>query len=61
MSARIGGMLAPQVLELNAFWMPLPMIIFGGMSILAGFMALIIPETVGKRLPQTIEDITKLR
>lgn len=61
MSARIGGMLAPQVLELNAFWMPLPMIIFGGMSILAGAMALIIPETVGNRLPQTIEDITKSR
>ncbi|KAJ8314977.1 hypothetical protein KUTeg_007127 [Tegillarca granosa] len=61
MSARIRGMLAPQVLKLNAIWIPLPMIIFGGMSILARVLALLIPETVGKRLPQTIEDITKSR
>ncbi|OWF50930.1 organic cation transporter protein-like isoform X1 [Mizuhopecten yessoensis] len=56
MCARIGGMLAPQMLELKQVWGPLPLILFGGLSILAGGLALLLPETAGKPLPQTIED-----
>ena len=56
MSARIGGMLAPQVLELSRFWAPLPLLIFGALSLVAGGLALILPETAGRPLPQSIEE-----
>ncbi|XP_063403879.1 organic cation transporter protein-like isoform X2 [Mytilus trossulus] len=58
MCARIGGMLAPQILELNRFWGPLPLILFGGLAIFSGALALLLPETSGKPLPQTMEDVT---
>ncbi|XP_062586265.1 organic cation transporter protein-like [Saccostrea cucullata] len=57
MSARIGGMLAPQILELGVFWAPLPLLLFGALSAVAGLLALILPETNGRPLPQTIDDI----
>lgn len=56
MCARIGGMLAPQILELSQFWGPLPLIVFGGLAILSGGLSLFLPETSGKPLPQTLED-----
>ncbi|XP_061176496.1 organic cation transporter protein-like [Saccostrea echinata] len=57
MSARIGGMLAPQILELGVLWAPLPLLVFGVLSAVAGLLALILPETNGRPLPQTIDDI----
>ncbi|XP_063403882.1 organic cation transporter protein-like [Mytilus trossulus] len=57
MCARIGGMLAPQILELNRIWGPLPLIVFGGLAIFSGALALLLPETSGKPLPQTLEDV----
>ena len=57
MTARVGGMMAPQILELQLFWAPLPSLVFGSMSCLAGIVALLLPETAGKPLPQTMDDI----
>lgn len=57
MSARIGGMLAPQILELGNLWGPLTFLVFGGLAFAAGILALFLPETAGKPLPQTIEDV----
>lgn len=57
MSARIGGMLAPQILELGTLWGPLTFLVFGGLAFVAGILALLLPETAGKPLPQTIEDV----
>ncbi|XP_063954422.1 organic cation transporter protein-like [Lytechinus pictus] len=56
MSARIAGILAPYVLLLDEVWEPLPVIIFGVLSIIAGVLILFVPETLGARLPQTIEE-----
>ena len=56
MAARVGGMMAPQILELRTIWSPMSMLIFGGMSILAGSLALILPETTGRPMPQTIDE-----
>lgn len=56
MVAKAGGMLAPVMLELRFVWIPLPLILFGGLSILAGCLALILPETAGRPLPQTVEE-----
>ena len=38
------------------FGTALPLIIFGGLSVIAGVLALFLPETKGKILPETIED-----
>ena len=35
----------------------LPGILFGGLSIGVGLLVFLLPETLGKPLPQTIEDI----
>ncbi|KAI0213623.1 Organic cation transporter protein [Lamellibrachia satsuma] len=57
MHARVGGLIAPFVTELGRlFWKPLPMIVFGCASLLAGVLALLLPETFNQHLPDTIED-----
>ncbi|XP_071956981.1 organic cation transporter protein-like [Antedon mediterranea] len=56
MSARVGGILAPIILEIGKIWPPLPLMIFSFMSISAGLLALLLPETLNKELPETIED-----
>ncbi|XP_035669081.1 organic cation transporter protein-like [Branchiostoma floridae] len=56
MSARVGGMVAPFVNLLGSYWAPMPYVIFGGASVAAGLLALLLPETKGKTLPATIED-----
>ncbi|XP_078666051.1 organic cation transporter protein-like isoform X2 [Branchiostoma floridae x Branchiostoma belcheri] len=56
MNARVGGMVAPFVNLLGRHWAPMPYVIFGGASIAAGLLALLLPETVGRKLPETIEE-----
>ncbi|XP_071956984.1 organic cation transporter protein-like [Antedon mediterranea] len=56
MSARVGSILAPIILEIGKIWPPLPLMIFSFMSISAGLQALLLPETLNKELPETIED-----
>ncbi|XP_070568129.1 organic cation transporter protein-like [Ptychodera flava] len=55
-SAFIGAIVSPQVLLLKTFWAPLPPVIFGVASILAGIMVLPLPETRGKKLPETMAE-----
>lgn len=57
MSARIGGLLAPFFLDLKTVSESFPLILFGGLSLLAGSLALMLPETAGKPLPQLPEDV----
>ena len=40
----------------SIFWKPLPMVVLGIPTILSGILALILPETSGKDLPQTMEE-----
>lgn len=54
--ARIGGILAPYVNIMAEIWSPLPLIVFGVMALVSGTSALILPETLNKTLPETIED-----
>ncbi|XP_078577475.1 organic cation transporter protein-like isoform X1 [Branchiostoma floridae x Branchiostoma japonicum] len=56
MSARVGGVVAPFINLLGVYWTPMPYVIFGGTSVAAGLLALLLPETKGKALPATIED-----
>ncbi|XP_070558925.1 organic cation transporter protein-like [Ptychodera flava] len=56
MSARVGSVSSPFVMLLNVYWGPLPFIIMGATSVLAGSLALLLPETRNKQLPETLED-----
>ncbi|XP_074033248.1 organic cation transporter protein-like [Leptinotarsa decemlineata] len=54
--ARIGAILAPYAPFLSLFYNPLPMIVFGGLAISAGILAMNLPETRGIKLPETVEE-----
>ena len=55
-TARVSAILTPLVLLLSDTWAPLPLLIFGGSALLAGITTLFLPETVGKHLPETLEE-----
>lgn len=54
MSARIGGILAPQILQLNSDSKALPFTVFGSLALLCGILFLFLPETAGKPLPDNL-------
>lgn len=56
MMARIGGILAPYILQLSDWWKPLPLVVFGVLSFVSGLLSLYLPETLNKKLPETIEE-----
>jgi len=61
--ARIGGMLAPQI----TLYLPtvtnnsVPYYLMGGCSLVGGFLALLLPETLGSTLPNTMEDVDQIK
>ncbi|KAJ8026748.1 Organic cation transporter protein [Holothuria leucospilota] len=55
-AARVGGILSPLILLLDEVWKPLPLIIFGSSAIIGGLLVLLLPESRGKMLPETIEE-----
>ncbi|BFZ25234.1 hypothetical protein BsWGS_28273 [Bradybaena similaris] len=57
----VGGMSAPYIADMGMliggpFASGLPMLVFGGVSIIAGCMSLILPETLNRTLPETLQD-----
>ncbi|KAL6255646.1 hypothetical protein P5V15_012893 [Pogonomyrmex californicus] len=54
--ARIGGVIAPYVNHLSEIWTPLPLVIFGSCALIGGLMSLLLPETLNKKLPESIQD-----
>ncbi|XP_069673393.1 organic cation transporter protein isoform X2 [Periplaneta americana] len=55
-SARIGGILAPYTLLLSDHWRPLPLLIYGALALVGGLMSLLLPETLNRKLPDTIAE-----
>lgn len=56
MVARFGGISAPYINLLADVWKPFPLIIFGSLALVCGLMSLFLPETLNKKLPETIEE-----
>lgn len=56
MCARIGGILCPYLNLLGDYWTALPLIVYGSLALLAGVLALLLPETLNKKLPETLQD-----
>ncbi|XP_013370512.1 PREDICTED: solute carrier family 22 member 13 [Chinchilla lanigera] len=55
--SRIRGILTPLVLLLGNYHVALAMIIFGSTPIVAGVLCVLLPETCGKSLKDTIQDL----
>jgi len=56
--ARISSMIAPYVGGLfGELWAPLPSLIFGIVGTLTGVLTFFLPETFGKSLPETVEEL----
>lgn len=57
----LGGIAAPfLVFRLMEVWQSLPLILFAALGLLAGVLTLLLPETRGVALPETIEDAERL-
>ncbi|KAI4813942.1 hypothetical protein KUCAC02_003160 [Chaenocephalus aceratus] len=57
--SRIGSCLAPFVLQLREYFEYLPYITLGTLAVVSAFAALYLPESFGKPLPQTIQQMQK--
>ncbi|XP_040574041.1 organic cation transporter-like protein [Lepeophtheirus salmonis] len=55
--ARLFGMSAAFIGALAVYWQPLPLLIIGIPTLIAGLSAFFLPETSGKNLPQTIQKV----
>ena len=59
MVSKIGGTLSTTVAALADIHPAIPTLIFTVMAILSGFMTLFLPETRGRKMPESFEDIEK--
>lgn len=58
--SRVGALAAPFAPFLEKFYKPLPYIVFGLTAILGAILYLYQPETLNRKLPNTVEDATRI-
>lgn len=54
--SRFASLVAPFVPLLKAYYSFLPLFVFGFFAFLAGLFSFLLPETLGSKLPDTIEE-----
>ncbi|VVC43321.1 Major facilitator superfamily domain,Major facilitator, sugar transporter-like [Cinara cedri] len=55
--AKIGGIAAPHINNMSEISTSMPLIVYGSLALLVGVWSLVLPETLNKKLPDTIEDL----
>jgi OCT family organic cation transporter-like MFS transporter 4/5 len=58
--ARFFSLIAPFVPLLQNYFAFLPLLVFGTFSFLSGILALMLPETLGAKLPDSIEEAEEI-
>ena len=56
-ASKIGALAAPFIGGLEIFHQSIPLLVFGVSSLIGGVVAVILPETLGAPLPQTLEQV----
>merc|ERR1711971_794551 len=62
--ARIGGAIPAPYIALylpNVTIAAMPFFVMGGMAVIGGLLTLLLPETLGSKLPETLEDVEKMK
>uniref|UniRef100_A0A8C4DSX7 Major facilitator superfamily (MFS) profile domain-containing protein n=1 Tax=Dicentrarchus labrax TaxID=13489 RepID=A0A8C4DSX7_DICLA len=57
MAARVGTIISPFIIYLGQYYKALPYILMGSLAISGTFLCLLLPETYGKALPETISQM----
>ena len=57
--SKIGGVLSTTVYVLADTYEALPYIIFTAMAVISGVITIFVPETKGKKMPETFDDVEK--
>ena len=52
----MGGIFALSIEFLKKYWVPLPLTLYGGMTLIAAGLATFFPETAGNKLPETVQE-----
>ncbi|XP_061788961.1 solute carrier family 22 member 7-like isoform X1 [Nerophis lumbriciformis] len=58
-TSRVGVSVAPLILLMEEAWLLLPQVVLGVGAVVFGLVAMLLPETLGARLPETIDDVEK--
>lgn len=59
--ARLGVSISPLIMLLEDVWYLLPAVTYSTVAVIAGLVASRLKETLNAKLPETIDDIEKLR
>ncbi|XP_057591436.1 solute carrier family 22 member 4 isoform X2 [Hippopotamus amphibius kiboko] len=61
MASRVGSIIAPYFVYLGAYNRVLPYILMGSLTVLIGIITLFFPESFGMTLPETLEQMQKVK
>ncbi|KAF6082970.1 solute carrier family 22 member 4 [Phyllostomus discolor] len=61
MASRVGSIIAPYFVYLGAYNRLLPYILMGSLTVLIGIITLFFPESFGMTLPETLEEMQKVK
>ncbi|XP_059947903.1 solute carrier family 22 member 4 isoform X1 [Mesoplodon densirostris] len=61
MASRVGSIIAPYFVYLGAYNRVLPYILMGSLTVLIGIITLLFPESYGMTLPETLEQMQKMK